>query len=399
MIKASDIINTYTELGGVYRLLKLAETSSIDDSKYYLQTVIDISASSNMFYMYNFACQIANRLLGSTSSLSLKPSDALEDWETDNRESVIKQENLVAQAKHQGIKGSIRESIYELGDLYYSKGNPHEALKTYIRAKDVLTDLEEQCEQALMMAKASYFHNNFPYTLNQASKAFKSNSAVTRAKAHALAGLCYIKNKDYKYAFKELSQLNVHIKGELTEFFTSTDILNYCVIVGLASSDRDELQALTINKEFSLFLDEEVELKDIIDCYLACKYTELITKVRFLVESLTCDFNIGDVIQDALREIRDKMVASYIVPFKRIRIDKIAEVFGGNPEEVLIKLITQNKISGRIDKHNNVFQSKFVDGKIENVREVLRAGRKVLMANERLILKISMMRQGLILRS
>lgn len=398
-----ELTRKYQAEGLLYRLLHVAETGP-STAGAAIQQVLTAAKAENRFHFYSAACRLAEKFSVGVLEDSLS-AQALKDWEAAMRSILIQHESAIAQAKNSVDKDLIREAIKALGDYHYHSGDPSGALKSYIRNKDFLLTHDQIFFHSIVMAKSAFFHKNYPYAINQANKALNLPTASTRHKniARALAGLCCLRNKDYRYAANHLCTVTAALQGELGDLVALEDIPVYTILVSLCVFDREEMKTnVLLNKELANLIEENAYLTELLESYANCDFPLLIGRVSELSSALAQDYVIGPCISDIYFQIQNRLLAEYLRPFKRIQIESIATTFGmtmNDMEQRLATLIMDQKVQGRIDSYHKWFQAKYSDEKLQSFEETLAGGRRQLRNTEIILLRANIIQQKLVLKA
>lgn len=407
MANLGEYVNQYSGNGSVLRCLTVAESSPNGSALQIeaLRLALELSHTQGKVYLYDKTRQLATSRLGDISFLNSShymTNEAFKDWELHFKEQIERKEISINQAKNSGLKDSMRFSIIESGDMYLDAGEPAQALKTYMRIKDIQTSKDLQYDLYTKIARSALQKLNFSYALNICQKAISLGTANIAQKSlvQAIIGLCYLENKNYKQAaraFLEVKQNPIY-----HEFITDSDIAIYTSLCALISFERSEVRnEILKSKTFVQFLEEDSRSTEILDSFLSCRYQELIQKLNEIKESLKYDLFVGTKIGDVYNEINSRAIADFLKPFKRVRLEALAIAFNSsveNIEHLVARLIMDGKVEARIDSHNKIIQSRFANEQVVSYRDAMSLGKQFLRNNESLLLRMNMIQQKIILK-
>mmetsp|Transcript_3392 Transcript_3392/g.3115 ORF Transcript_3392/g.3115 Transcript_3392/m.3115 type:complete len:339 (+) Transcript_3392:226-1242(+) len=329
-------------------------------------------------------------------------NDSFKDWELQFKEQIERKELAVNQAKNAGLKDSMKISIIEEGDMFLDAGEPGLALKTYMRLKDIQSTKDQQYELYTKIARAALQKSNFSYAQNICQKAISVGTASIPLKSvvQAIVGVCHLESKNYKQAARAFLEVK---QGQIYhEFLTDSDIAIYTTLCALISFDRSEVKnEILKSKTFGTFLEEEPRCIEILDAFLSCRYFDLIQRLNSIRDSLRYDLFIGAKLSDVYLEIKNRAIADFLKPFKRVKLDVLAHAFNSSVEDIekqVARLIMDGTVEARIDSHNKIIQSRFANEKVVTYREALNIGKRVLRNNESMLLRMNMVQQKLIVK-
>jgi len=400
-------LSNYPPLSQAQRYLFIAEKASEKGSELQidaLKQALRVAYENNMPYYYSKALSILNNLYGDSSEVPVLTPEKLKEWEDQIRSKADRIEVAISHAKNAGLKDSMRMSINEQGDLWYSAGDPSQALRTYLRAKELPFSKEQQFELSFKLAKSALFQGNLAYALNSSQRAvgLAVTSELQRSYANLLLGICLMLSNKPNEAGRAFSKLSEVMKGQPNDFVTDEDIVIYLGICALASFERKEIREEVLrNKHLRSFMEEQPTVNELLESYLSNRYDELVYGLNELKPRLAKDIYIGPVLEDMYSAIHNRCVIQFLKPFKRVKIETLGKAFCCNSVEMerrVAKLIMDGKVQAKIDSHNKVVEATYSDETTLAYRRALSMGINYLRNTETALLRMSMIQQKLVLK-
>ncbi|KAK9876713.1 hypothetical protein WA026_014952 [Henosepilachna vigintioctopunctata] len=352
----------------------------------------------------------------STTSQDIPVIDNM--WmETRSKKAALKLEKLdndLKNYKANSIKESIRRGHDDLGDHYLDCGDLSNALKCYSRARDYCTSGKHVVNMCLNVIKVSVYLQNWSHVLSYVSKAestpdFNENQAqtkdlyqITMTKLKCAAGLAELATGKYKSAAKHFLHANLD-HCDFPELLSPNNVAMYGGLCALATFDRHELQKNVIfSSSFKLFLELEPQLRDIIFKFYESKYASCLKSLDEIKDNLLLDLYIAPHINTLYTQIRNRALIQYFSPYLSADMHKMAVAFNRSVsalEDELMQLILDGQIQARIDSHNKILFAKDVDQRSTTFEKSLAMGKKYQRRTRMLILRASVLRNKIHVKS
>lgn len=145
---------------------------------------------------------------------------------------------------------------------------------------------------------------------------------------------------------------------ELRKIITPQDYATYVSMCALTSFSRGPLKQVEENPIVHGCLETLPEITNIINCFLASKYKEVITMLQ--LERQFNKFNIFYMSKssEVIKQIYHKVIQQYCLPYKSVDLRIMSSALGTdmkNLEEYLVQMSAMGIIKAKIDSHNKVF--------------------------------------------
>ncbi|ESO04695.1 hypothetical protein HELRODRAFT_111705 [Helobdella robusta] len=382
-----QVASSYKGLAKIYRLLHIAEYCTSLKIEALRLALTHVLTTCNT-QMYQTIHRMLQEAVGSQSRPAdpanvgsapvqqlVPPFDAV--WlESTNKKAAMKLEKLdidLKNYKSNSIKESIRRGHDDLGDHYLECGDLCNALKCYSRARDYCTSSKNIVYMCFNVIKVSIYLQNWSHVTSYVNKAestpyfceiSKESNQQVVTKLKVSAGLADLVLGRYKNAAKNFLQANFD-QVDFPELLSSNNIATYGALCALATFDRQELQKLVISSStFKLFLELELQLRDIIYQFYDSKYALCLKLLDNIKDNLLLDMYLAKHVDNLYAQIRNRALCQYFSPYKSADMRKMAEAFNttvSGLEDELTKLILDGKINARIDSHNKVLYAKDID--------------------------------------
>lgn len=401
----ANYLSRYPQLDSIIRSLYIAEKHEefrVPALTYAYRATVE----SNRLNFYEKVNELADKFLGSldpiTGGQALTPA-TLQEWEQQLKARIDKKEIEVGQARNSGLKDSMRLSMLDQGDIYYQAGNPNQAIKTYMRTRDLCTSSEQHSQLAMRLVNPSLHLRNFAYALNNAQKSLSlsTHSEYDQSVAQLILGLCNLHSHSWRQAARAFLAVSPILRGNFI-WITESDYAIFTCLTALASFDRQDLKTkLLQNKSFQPILEQEPSARELLESFLDMRYGKMMEILKSYQPFLELDFFLSGHTNELFTEIRNKALVQLVTPFKRVRLSTIAESFALTVEEVesaIARLIMDGYLKARIDSHNKIVVFRSADEKQQTYAKVINMARSYIKNTEDLLLRVSLIKQEVILK-
>lgn len=346
-----------------------------------------------------------------SNAIALFPNEFVLDnnWvETTNSKCMIKLEKLESEltvAKNSMIKESIRTAYNQLAEFYTRRGNLQEALKGYIRTRDYCTTARHNIEMCMNVIAVSIQLGNFRHITSYINKAegISDSSPLIKSKIKIASGLVALHDSQFKVAARKFLDIEIDAGGQFGDIISAEDIAVYGTILGLATLDRKELRTCLVeNSNFKCFTELVPVMRQLIQDFFSGNYSSFFSRLSDFKSNLYLDIYLSAYTDELLIQISDRILIQYFSPYNTVDMTKMSIALGYDLptlEKTLSKLISTNKISGRIDSQAHTLHRCTLNDRNLTVQKVLRVSRQHIADTRRNILRLSLLKNGLTISS
>lgn len=182
-------------------------------------------------------------------------------------------------------------------------------------------------------------------------------------------GLVAVTSRDFKTA----ASLFVSSLATFTpcELLTFRDFVFYTIVTSLIALDRDTLKLKILESPEILSVVGEIpHLKELVVALYECRYREWSSNLVELIDSVRADAYLCHHTRYITRVLRLVAYKQFLLPYKSVTIDMMAQAFGVSPEfieEELSAFIAAGKLNCKIDR-----VQKFVENnRLEDPRNLM----------------------------
>ena len=198
----AEYIQRYTDVNQMTRGVHLLQTGPGERLLQPSRLLLEHARQEDRVVFYK---DLSAAVLGHFSAMSvpsLASEEELANWEIRHRETIDNKEYKINQAKNAGLKDSYRVSILDLGDYYYRSGDMANAMKLYMRSKDITITPEQRLDLYSRMAVTSLHKKNVSFAQNNAQKVLALHCATDRQKntCEAIMGIAALETGLYRQA-------------------------------------------------------------------------------------------------------------------------------------------------------------------------------------------------------
>jgi len=164
------------------------------------------------------------------------------------------------------------------------------------------------------------------------------------------------------------------------DIFSYQDVGTYGALLALVEFDREELKNKCLdNSTFRNFLESVPKIKDLVNYFYDSKYEKMLETLESVKGDLKYDYLLEQHLPYILREIRNKALVQYVLPYTHIDLNQMAQIFDTSLEKIeseVVSLIQSKKIKARIDSHNKILSTTIRDQKNITLKLMFDMGEK-----------------------
>jgi len=314
-------------------------------------------------------------------------------------DSLARLEANLLQLKKEGERDPTRVAYEKVALHHMQRGDFTAALTKFLEAKEYGTSTAHSLATHMNVMEASIHIGSLSQVKNNANRAQQlpqlKEDIVVASQVKAALGLYALKGGHYRPAAQAFLQCDVSIGDSYNNVLSTRDIAVYGALCALATYSRKDLKKVVLaSQTFKKFFAIVPVWKEIILNFYNSKYADCFNAFDAQLADLRLDMYVGDHHVDLLlKKIRDKALVQYFRPFFKVQIPSMAAAFNldqGRLEKMLVQLIADNKIQGRIDSHNKVLLARHADQRHATYSQVLSAGEKYARDTRSLLLRMSL---------
>eukprot|EP00124_Ichthyophonus_hoferi_P002164 Ihof_evm15s136 gene=Ihof_evmTU15s136 len=301
-------------------------------------------------------------------------------------EQLDQQERDIKSNRNKQIKSSIRLGYIDMGDFYYKRGDPIQALKYYLRTRDYCSSPDDLIYMCICALNVSLQMKNWSQVLSYCQRAETTpDFAADRFKLDAtrikcMTGLGQLANKRYRLAALSFLDVSADLCGNMTDVISLADIGLYGGLCALASFDRRDLKKSVIdNVGFKLFLENMPILRELISDFYNCRYGACLEHLNTIRSDCLLDMHLYSHVNELYSNIRKKALVQYFSPYLSVDLSIMARCFNTDLidlQKELVTLIGEEVIQARIDSHNKIMYVRHVDQRSTTYEKALEMGEK-----------------------
>ncbi|GMH63351.1 hypothetical protein TL16_g03688 [Triparma laevis f. inornata] len=298
-------------------------------------------------------------------------------------------------------KPMILQSYRSLAGFYLNSGGYVDALKCYLRSRDVLGGVKEISQMCLDVVGVSCELQNFQHVTSYCTKAehtseFKAD-ALTSGKINVCKGLALLHNKNYHSAGQVFTSLPPPFSYPTQ--IISSDIALYASILSLATLTRTEILNLLSSSTFKTYLEGSPKITTLLESYTQCDYSTCLKVLDTLEPLMHLDIHLNPHVSSLRKKILSSCITNFFKPYKSVTLKRIGEICNldeGGVGKVLKELIEEGGVVGRIDLMEGVLEEIEIFPEIEAAENVSKLASEFLETSEATLLRISMVEEGLV---
>lgn len=274
----------------------------------------------------------------------------------------------------------------DLGQHYHQIGDLVAASKAYSRMRDYCTTTSHIASMLFKNINVAIDRGDWlgvqAYVYRLRNLQFKpEDEAKNKAKMWASLGLSQLATGSYLDAATSFLSTDPSLADSYKEVISPNDVAVYGGLCALASMDRIELVNRVLeNKSFRNFLELEPHIRRAISFFCNSKFRPCLD----ILESYRTDYLLDIYLQKHVHRlysrIRTKAIQQYIIPYSRIALTSMANMFCPNESVVtthgtvemsapfvseLITLIQDGTLDARVDLEKGVLVTKQANNRRE----------------------------------
>lgn len=324
-----------------------------------------------------------------------------ESWVQSTRAIVVqKQDSLeyaLSDAKIKLVKESIRSSMMEIGHFQYYVGNLNEAMKWFGRVREYCSTPRHFCDMTLGIFSVSIDSNKYFSLNNDHIKASDCGTdIVLLSKLRAASALTSLQESDYKFAAYKFINICIEIGRSFNTIITCEDIALYGSLLCLATFDRSELRKNIFEKKYFLnnFLTLVPPIRDMVHEFFSGHYGKCLRSLHALKPRLALDIHLHGHAHNLIDMITDRCILQYCIPYNVIDLTRMASAMDmdlAQLEALLVKLISADRLSAKIDSASKMLHKHRVDVKAATMKSIAKLTQDHSNLLRRNILQLSLL--------
>ncbi|CEH17473.1 COP9 signalosome, subunit CSN1 [Ceraceosorus bombacis] len=195
---------------------------------------------------------------------------------------------------------------------------------------------------------------------------------------------------------------STRLAATYAHIMSPADIALYTVLSALATFDRRRLKsALVDSAAFAAFLEHSPHSRAILEAFYACDYKGGLQLLQKWKTRHDLDIHLGPHVPTLKMMLITRMMQQFLHSFDSVRVSRVGDAFGWTEAQTLpelIGLVQRGEVEGRVDLRRGVMELEQRDKRQELFEEAIRIGEKRISAAKRLLLRLEMIENGLIVR-
>ena len=252
------------------------------------------------------------------------------------------------------MKEGTRLAYNDIGHLWYQIGNLTEALKSYLRTRDLCTIARHNCEMALNVISVSIDLKQFFNVNNFVSKVTDAaGDDVVIAKLKVASAMADLYDQQYHAAALKFLDVNPVLGNQYNNVASAEDIAIYASICALATFDRTELRTkLVDNKSFlNAYLSLVPDFKTMVLGFCGGDYGQAFKVLNSVRPRLLYDLYLHSNVTQLVHMISERMLLQYFAPYSAVDLGRMASSLhldAKTLEAALVRLISSGRLAARI---------------------------------------------------
>jgi len=309
-------------------------------------------------------------------------------------------ESELSAAKSAVMKEGTRQAYNDIGHLWYQMGNLTEALKSYLRTRDLCTMTRHNCEMALNVISVSIDLKQFFNVNNFVSKVTDAGGdEVVVAKLKVASAMADLYDQQYHAAALQFLDVNPVLGNQYNNVASAEDLAIYGSVCALATFDRTELRTkLVDNKSFiNAYLSLVPDFKAMVLGFCGGDYGQAFKLLEDVRPRLLCDMYLHAHVTQLVHMISERMLLQYFAPYSAVDLGRMASSLhldAKTLEAALVRLISSGRLSARIDAQSNTMHRSTREVRHATLEKVRALSQVHAHAVKRDIMRLSLMQQG-----
>ena len=309
----------------------------------------------------------------------------------------------LASAKSAVMKEGTRQAYNDIGHLWYQIGNLTEALKSYLRTRDLCSMARHNCEMALNVISVSIDLKQFFNVNNFVSKVTDvGGDDAVLAKLKVASAMADLYDQQYHSAATKFLEVNPILGNQFNTVASAEDIAIYASICALATFDRAELRTrLVDNKSFiNSYLSLVPDFKAMVLGFCSGEYGTAFKLLDSVRPRLLGDIYLHANVTQLVHLISERMLLQYFTPYSAVDLGRMAaslQMDRATLDAAVVRLVSSGRLSARIDARNNTMHRRTSDLRHATLEKVCALSQVHAHAIKRDILRLSLMQQGFVI--
>lgn len=248
----------------------------------------------------------------------------------------------------------------DIGRHFEKTGALVDAAEAFGRMRHDVSTLKHIMDCTRRLVEVAIQRREWSNALNHANKAVTmrehEEEKHMRPYLQLVIGIAYLGLGKFQEAAENLIQI------ELTDVFdwiaSPSDIATYGGLLALATMDRNELQARTLeNASFRVFLEHEPQVRKSVNLFINGRYSHCLESLEPLRPDLLLDIYMQRHVDTIFRMIRSKCIVQYFAPFSCVTIKTLEGEFLPRDKSIdqeLAEMIEEDQLDARIDAKDRV---------------------------------------------
>ncbi len=150
---------------------------------------------------------------------------------------------------------------------------------------------------------------------------------------------------------------------------------------------------------FRNLLELVPEVREAVYDFYASRYASCLRLLEGLKKSLQYDLYLHRHVEALCRQIRERALVQYTIPFTSVVMQNMATAFNTNVESLekeIASLIAKGQINARVDSHNKILYGRHANQRNLTLQQVEKAGDEYEHNSEAILLRASLLQYNLV---
>lgn len=310
----------------------------------------------------------------------------------------------IEKAKKSQKKDIVRIEYFNLGELYYSNGNMIKAAEAYRISYCFSVNTDDLVNVSIKLGTVSIYNQSYMFGLKFVKEAiFKDmdnprNSETTNL-LNTILALLYIGNSNFHEAAACLWERPCWTQEELSILSCEKDLAFYAIISGLLTYTRKKFKDDYYSKPyFRILLENFPDMFDLGSTYINFDFDKYFKLLSSFYDDFKLDYFLSNQIAMITQKCKKKVMITYIMPYKTVDLNEMAESFGmsiEDTERAVEELIVTDEIKCKINKYNKSLSTKQENFKLESFKKAVKVGDEFIRSIESMMLKLHLKKKAI----
>ena len=304
----------------------------------------------------------------------------------------------------------------DLGQHYHRIGDLNAASKAFGRMRDYCTASSQIASMHFKNIVVAVDSKNWLSVQSNVQRLqtlqFRpEDEPKAKAKMNAALGLSQLAMGAYEAAATTFMNTDPSLGDSYKEVISPNDVAVYGGLCALATRDRNDLITNVLeNKDFRSYLELEPQVRRAITFFCSSKFRSLFDILEAYTPDFLLDIHLQKHVNQLLTRIRVKAMQQYIIPYSRVTLANMAQIFapgqsaatpGGRTDiaspfvSEVISYIKDGVLDARIDMEKGVLATKQADPRAELHRNVLDSVKEYVDTAHLQLLRVEVLNAGL----